>query len=282
MRVIALLPYCAPGESSFSPRGAGPRDGVAEHRGEAEAVQGEDPHRHDPGARDEQDGLDDLHPGGAAHAADQHVGDHHGADDGDDDGLPGLAGDVEQQGDEAACAGHLGEQVEERHGQGGRGGRGADRALAHLERQHVAHRVLAGVPQELGDQQQRHQPRDEEADGVEETVVAVDRDRAGDAEERRGREVVAGDRDAVLRAGEAAARGVEVGRPAGGALADADHDRERDDHEQPEDRQVEDRVAALDPGGDDHLTSPSVRRPVSMSPRSWAASGSSFRSAKRT
>jgi hypothetical protein len=107
MRVIALLPYCAPGASSFSP--------VAPARATASPSTADrlNPDRHDPGARDEQDGLDDLHPGGAAHAADQHVGDHHGADDGDDDGLPGLAGDVEQQGDEAPGAGHLGEQVEE-------------------------------------------------------------------------------------------------------------------------------------------------------------------------
>jgi hypothetical protein len=34
-------------------------------------------------------GLDDLHPGGALHAADEHVEDHEDADDGDDDILAG-------------------------------------------------------------------------------------------------------------------------------------------------------------------------------------------------
>ena len=238
------------------------------------------------GADDQQHRLDDLHPGRAAHAADEHVGDHHGADDRDDDALPGLAGDVEQQRDEAARARHLGEQVEERDGQRGRRGRGADRALPHPERQHVAHRVLAGVAQQLGDQQQRDQPRDEEADGVEEAVVAVDRDRAGDAEERRGREVVAGDRDAVLRAGEAAARRVEVGRAAGGTLADADHDGQRDHDEQPEDREVEDRVAALDALGEidlpHHFVPPRAAALFDVRHAAGSASGSSFRSAKRT
>ena len=37
--------------------------------------------------RDQQDRLDDLHPGGALHATDQHVDDHQDADDGDDDRL---------------------------------------------------------------------------------------------------------------------------------------------------------------------------------------------------
>ena len=51
------------------------------------------------------------------------------------------------------------------------------------KRQHVGHREPAGVAQQLGDEQQRDEPGDEEADGVEEAVVAVDGDGAGDAEE---------------------------------------------------------------------------------------------------
>ena len=80
----------------------------------------------------------------------------------------------------------------------------------HAERQHVGHRVLAGVAQRLGDEQQNGQIGDEPADRVHETVVAVERDEAGDAEERRGRHVVAGDRPAVLKAGESAAGRVEL------------------------------------------------------------------------
>ena len=196
-------------------------DGVTEQRGQVEAVQGEHPDRHHGGADDQQHGLDDLHPGRAPHAADEHVGDHDDADDRDDERLPGLGRDVQQQRDEAARARHLGEQVEERDGERRGGGGGAHRPLPHAEGQHVAHREAAGVAQQLGDQQQRDEPRHEEADRVEEAVVAVERDRARDAEERRGREVVTGDRDAVLRAGEAAARGVEVRGARGGARSPA-------------------------------------------------------------
>src|SRR3712207_8945018 len=56
-----------------------------------------------------------------------------------------------------------------------------------------SHRVTRGVAHELGDEQQGDQPGDEEADGVQEAVVAVDGDGAGDAEERRGRQVVTRD-----------------------------------------------------------------------------------------
>ena len=48
----------------------------------------------------------------------------------------------------------------------------------HPERQHVGHREPAGVAQQLGDQQQRHQPGDQEADRVQEAVVAGQRDAA--------------------------------------------------------------------------------------------------------
>src|SRR5699024_2779311 len=101
-----------------------------------------------------------------------------------------------------------------------------------------------------GDQQQRHQPCHEEADGVQQAVVAVQRDGADDAQERGGREVVAGDRDAVLPAGGGAAAVVEVARLRGGAGV-ADDQQEGDKHEREEDRDVQDRVAEL------HQCSPS-------------------------
>jgi hypothetical protein len=79
-----------------------------------------------------------------------------------------------------ADAGHLGEQVEgDREGRRGR--RRTDGALAHPEGQDVGHREAAGVAQQLGDEQERDQPRDQEADRVEAAVVAVQRDGAGDA-----------------------------------------------------------------------------------------------------
>src|SRR5690606_1745900 len=97
----------------------------------------------------------------------------------------------------------------------------------------------------------------------EQAVVAVQRDRADDAEEGRGGEIVAGDRDAVLPAGEGAAAVVEV---AGGDVlaGDADDHHEGDHHEREEDRDVEDRVAEF------HQFSPS------SSSRSFCEIGSRF------
>jgi len=45
---------------------------------------------------------------------------------------------------------------------------GPHRALSHPEAEHVAHGELAGVAQQLGDQQQGHQPGHQEADRVQE------------------------------------------------------------------------------------------------------------------
>jgi hypothetical protein len=71
-------------------------------------------------------------------------------------------------------------------------------------------------------------------------VVADQGDGAGDAEERGGGHVVAGDRQAVLEAGEGAAAGVEVGGvlglpagPDGDAEGRGDEDREQADDQGP-------------------------------------------------
>ena len=84
--------------------------------------------RHQQRAGHQQDGLDDLHPGGALHAADGHVDDHQRADEDDRGDLRGVGVhaeerrarlDAEQQRDQRARADHLGEQVEDRHDDGG-------------------------------------------------------------------------------------------------------------------------------------------------------------------
>ena len=233
---VTVLPYWLPassrGLSTFS-------TAAPEQAREVEPVEAQHPHGHHRGADDQQRRLDDLHPGGAAHAAVEHVDDHQDTDDGDHQRLPVERRarhvlDADEQRDQAARAGHLGQQVEERHQQrGDRGGR-AHRTLAHPEAQDVAHREAADVAQQLGHQQQGGQPGDEEADGVEEAVVAVHRDRPGDPEEGRGRQVVTGDRDAVLGTGERAPGGVVVRGGVGGAADPVDdqqghHDEERED-----------------------------------------------------
>ena len=177
---------------------------------EAEAELAEQEHG-DQRAAQQQDGrLDDLHPRGALHPADQHVQHHHQADHADHQRLPESRVDVQQQRDQAARARHLREHVEEGDHQRRRRGRGTDRALLHPEAEHVAEGEPAGVAQQFGDQQQIDQPGDQETDRIEEAVVAVDRDRARDAEERRGGQEVAGQCDPVLAPAESAPRRVVV------------------------------------------------------------------------
>ena len=274
-----LFLYCSPGLSSASP--CGEFSVAFDHDlGQVEPVAPEHPRRHHGGPDQQQAGLDDLHPGGALHAADQHVEDHDQTDDGDHDALGEPVGlrDLQQQRDQSARARHLRDQIEQRHDQRGRRGRGADRALAHPERQDVAHREASGVPKQLRDQQQRHQPADQEADRVEEPVVAVQRDGPGDAEERRGGQEVARDGGAVLRAGERVARRVVV-RARRVRPADPEDDHERDGDEQREDPDVG-RDAA------DRRRPFPVRARSSAAPstrvRRRSASGSIDRAAKRT
>ena len=74
-------PPVTPGRPPFD--AAERRDRVIEQCSRVEPVDREHPDRHHQGAADEQERLDDLHPGGALHPADQHVDDHQHADDRD-------------------------------------------------------------------------------------------------------------------------------------------------------------------------------------------------------
>ncbi len=179
------------------------------------------------GAGEQQAGLDDLHPGGRGHAAEEHVDHHQRADD--DHRHPVL--EAEQQLDELAGADHLRDQVEGDHDQGARGREGADRGLLEAVGGHVGEGELAEVAQALRHQEGDHRPADQEADRVDQAVVAARHHRRRDTEEGGGRHVVAGDRQAVLEAGDAAAGGVEVGRRLGlGGRPLGDVERAEDEH----------------------------------------------------
>ncbi len=185
-------------------------------------------HRQQHRAGDQQERLDDLDPGGGPHPADRDIDDHQTAHRHDGPG-PGLgAVGAEQQGDQAARADHLGDQVEQRDHDAGAAGRGPDLAPAQPQRQHIGQGVPAGVPDQLGDQHQDHQPGHQEADAVEHAVVPEQRDQPGDAEEGGGGEVVAGEREAVLQRREVAAAGVEVVGAAASAAAGPEGDPEGD------------------------------------------------------
>ena len=188
--------------------------------------------RHDDDAGHQQHGLDDLHPRRGEHAAEDDVAEHEGAGDQHRE----REVDPDERLDEHARADHLRDQVEGRHRQRADRRRSAGRPLAQPEGEHVGDRVLAGVAHALGEQEHHGEEGDEEPDRVQEPVEAVQVDEPGDAQERRGREVVAGDREAVLEAGDLAAGGVErrraghaLGRPVGDAQRDREDDREDDD-----------------------------------------------------
>ena len=189
-------------------------DRLGEQRVEVEAELREHQQRHQRRADQQQRRLDDLHPGGGDHAAEGDVDDHQHADQ--DDRVE--IGQAEQQLDQLAGADHLRDQVEGDGDQ--RAGRrhGADRRRLQTIGGDVGEGEAAEVAQRLGHQEHDDRPADEEADRVDQAVVAGAEHQRRNAEERGRRHVVAGDRQAVLEAGDAAAGGVEVLRRAG-ALA---------------------------------------------------------------
>ena len=193
--------------------------GVEEGEGRAAEAQ-EHEEGEEEGPAQQQGRLHDLHPGGGDHPPEEDVDQHHRPHD--DDG--GLVGQAEQEPDEVARPHHLRDEVEGHHGQGAEGGGHPHRGLAQAVGHHVREGVLAQVPQGLRDQEHHDGPAHEEADGVDEAVEAREGHEAGDAQEAGRAHVVAGEGEAVLEAGDAAARRVEVlggvgapGRPPGDA-----------------------------------------------------------------
>ena len=186
-------------------------DRTLEQRLGAEAVAPHHHEGHERRAGQQQAGLDDLHPGGGGHAAEEHVDHHQRADE--DDGDPVV--EAEQELDQLARADHLRDQVEGHDDQRAGCREDAHRGLGEAERRHVGEGELAEVAQAFGHEEGDHRPADEKADRVDQPVVARDHHRGRDAEERGRGHVVAGDGEAVLEAGDAAAGRVEVGRRLG-------------------------------------------------------------------
>src|SRR5262249_468461 len=97
-------------------------------------------------------------------------------------------------------------------------------------------RVLAGVAQRLGDEEQDGAKRDQGAECVERAVHPVERGEAGEAEERCRTAPVAGQSESVLRSGEPAVGGIELARRLG-ALGRPIRDTERDQKNDRENRE---------------------------------------------
>ena len=233
-------------------------DRLGEQRVEVEAELGQHQQRHQRRAAEQQRRLDDLHPGGGDHAAEGDVDDHQHADD---DDRPEI-GQAEQQLDQLPGADHLRDQVEgDRDQRAGRRHR-ADRRRLQAIGGDVGEGEAAEVAQRLGHQEHDDRPADKEADRVDQAVVAGGEDQRGNAEERGRRHVVAGDREAVLEAGDAAAGGVEVlGRA--GALR----------------RPIGDAERQQDEGGEDDDRGP-IRSSLAVAGASAASAGAARRSGR--
>ena len=207
-------------------------DRLGEQRVEVEAELREHQQRHERRAAEQQPRLDDLHPGGRDHAAEGHVDDHQHADD---DDRPEI-GQAEQQLDQLARADHLRDQIEGDDDQRASRRHGADRRRLEAIGDDVGEGEAAEIAQRLGHQEHDDRPADEKADRIDQAVIAEGVDQRRNAEKRRRGHVVAGDREAVLEAGDAAARGVEVlggagalRRPIGDAERQQDESSENDD-----------------------------------------------------
>ena len=272
----SLESNCSPGEANavaLRVLGRGPREQLER----VEADLGQHEQGHDDAGDHQQAGLDDLHPRRGQHPAEDHVGEHEGAHD----DHRRREADAGQGLDQDARADHLRDEVDRGHGQRADGRGHARGSLAQSEGEHVGERVLARVAHPLGQEQEHGQEGDDCGHQADEGVDAEQEDQAGEAQERGRRHVVAGDRPAVLEAGDRAPGGPELGGrggPLGGPVRDAQGDGQHDG----EDREGQD----LEVGGEDggHRALPSVgaaARPPAGAP-SRVKRGSASAAARRS
>ncbi len=185
----------------------------------------------------QQDRLDDLHPGRGHHAAEHHVADHQHADA----EHRVEVGQAEQELDQLAGADELRDQVEGDDGERGQRGQRPHRPRRQPKRDHVREGIFAEPTQRVGEEEYDQRIAQRVADRVDEPVEPRAEDQAGQAEERARRDQVAGEREPVLHARDLAAGRVVVGgraRPARRPVGDGERDRDEEE-EQGDRRDVE-------------------------------------------
>ncbi|MNZ72854.1 hypothetical protein D3C78_912450 [compost metagenome] len=157
-------------------------------------------------AEQQQNGLDDLHPCGGKHAAEQdvhhhqHPHQHHGD----------VIVQAEKQLNQFAGPDHLRNQVQRDDHQRSACRQGTDRSLFQAIRCHVGEGVAPKITQTFGDQEQNNRPAHQEAERVNQPVVARGINQSRNPQERRGGHKVARNRQPVLEAGNIAARRVVI------------------------------------------------------------------------
>jgi len=151
-------------------------------------------------------------------------------DDESDDQHTDFVREAEQRLHERARADHLGNQIERADDQGADRGGELDATAVELLVEGVGKREPAHSLERLGDHEQCHHPTREIADGVEESVVSVERDKAANSQERCGGEIVAGEGDSVDEPGNSAMCGIVAAGGLGlGAEVEADGEDDRDE-----------------------------------------------------
>ena len=94
----------------------------------------------------------------------------------------------------------------------------------------VAFYLIAQVAQALGHQESNDRPADQKTNRIDQSVVAGRHHGGGNSQKGRGRHVVAGNRQAILEAGDAATAGVEVSGRLGLGRGPLGNEK-REDHE---------------------------------------------------
>ena len=153
----------------------------------------QDHRREDAAEKYEERPLDELHPGGGDHArGDDDHGDDHAHEDHTD-----RMRQAQQRHDQVARSDHLRNEIEDADDERRDRHRQFDAAAVEPAVEGVGEGELPKRLDRLGDHEQRHDPAGEKSDRIEKPVVAVEGDHPADAEERRRREVVAGEGNAV-------------------------------------------------------------------------------------
>ena len=181
-------------------------DGFGKQRVEVEVNVLHHHYGHERSARQQQNRLDDLYPGGRQHAAEQHVQAHQNAHQ----NHCNVVVQTEQKLNQLARPHHLRNQIKRHHYQRAAGRQRANLGLAQSIGRHIGKGVFAQVTQTLCDQKQNDWPAYKEADRVDQAVVARGVHQRGNTQKRRGRHVVARNSQAILKTGDFAARSVIV------------------------------------------------------------------------
>ena len=111
-----------------------------------------------------------------------------------------------------AGADHLRNQIEHAHGQRAHARGQLDAARIETGVERIGKRELAQPLHRLRDHEQRDDPARQVADRVQKPVVAIEGDHPADAQERRGRKIIAGERHAVHEPGNLPVGGEVAGR----------------------------------------------------------------------